>query len=723
MTKMENKDDPQTSTIRGGSFQTMMLMPSLLKAIQRKGYRLPTPIQRKCIPPLMSGRDLVAMARTGSGKTAAFLVPLIQKLKCHSIRVGVRGLVLSPSRELAIQTYNVVKELTKGTDLRHALLTGGTGIEEQFLNLSTNPDIIVATPGRLTHLLVETGLSLRMAEMVIWDEADRLAEDSTLLSQMTEISARLPKGNGKLQTALFSATLPAALSTFAQADLHDPLLIKVDGVDGNNASRISPDLQLSFLSVKSESKDAALLTLLMDATATSSDSLGKCVIFCSTKHHVEYLQELLNRAFSLKCCYIYGSLDQEARTLAIEEFRGESAFAYGEKKRNAARILIVTDVAARGIDIPLLDTVINYDHPPTAKLFLHRVGRVARAGRKGHAISLVSGDELPYLFDLALFLSKGGVSLASTMATSATNITIGSIPSFPLSSNQDRLDRVDEINGLGLGIQELRKVSKNAFKLYKKTRPNASPEGHRRAKAFLKLSGHALDSTMHPLFADASTTSTSTSDAKACQDMLSAIKGYKAPSRSRQDLGLPIFAKKGSSTKQILDSMEVSDASDVTNTTSTSSINATETTAAITNKSPTHYLSYTSDRKSSSSSSFMEQAKEACLDLFPGMATKLEDPLIDGARRATTSKREPGLRSRGTPHLNNTKMIKTDVGTKVPASYRSDLYSKWTKKSHLDVGKVGEEESVQGSQRARTMLKEGAEKRHWRRNQQKGNKK
>ncbi|KAJ1973852.1 ATP-dependent RNA helicase dbp10, partial [Dimargaris verticillata] len=176
---------------KSGGFQSMGLLPNVLRAVIHRGYNVPTPIQRKCIPIILTGRDVVGMARTGSGKTAAFLIPLVNRLRSHSPKVGIRGLVLSPSRELALQTLKFAKDLCKYTDLRHCTLVGGDSMDEQYHMLATNPDIVVATPGRFLHLVVEMKLDLSTVEYIVFDEADRLFELGFSI-QLHEILSRLP---------------------------------------------------------------------------------------------------------------------------------------------------------------------------------------------------------------------------------------------------------------------------------------------------------------------------------------------------------------------------------------------------------------------------------------------------------------------------------------------------------------------------------------------------
>ncbi|KAK1085956.1 ATP-dependent RNA helicase dbp10 [Friedmanniomyces endolithicus] len=248
------KNDPKTGK-KTGAFQSMGLNTHLLKAIARKGFTVPTPIQRKTIPLIMDRQDVVGMARTGSGKTAAFVIPMIERLKSHSAKVGARAVVLSPSRELALQTLKVIKELGKGTDLRTTLLVGGDSLEEQFGSMASNPDIIIATPGRFEHLKVEMGLELSSVRYVVFDEADRLFEMG-FAAQLTEIVHSLPASR---QTLLFSATLPKSLVEFARAGLQDPKLVRLDA-----ESKISPGLESVFLTVKRAEKEGALLHILQD---------------------------------------------------------------------------------------------------------------------------------------------------------------------------------------------------------------------------------------------------------------------------------------------------------------------------------------------------------------------------------------------------------------------------------------------------------------------------
>uniref|UniRef100_A0A1I7Z8D6 RNA helicase n=1 Tax=Steinernema glaseri TaxID=37863 RepID=A0A1I7Z8D6_9BILA len=204
---------------KAGGWQMLGLDHPVFKGIEKKGFRQPTPIQRKAIPAIIDGKDVVAMSRTGSGKTAAFVVPMLQKLKKRDPK-GTRALLISPTRELAMQTFKVVKELGKFTGLRCAVLVGGDSIEDQFAAIHENPDVMIATPGRLLHLVVEMNLKLGSVNYVVFDEADRLFEMG-FADQLQEVIKRLPENR---QTLLFSATLPKMLVDFAKAGLSDPLL-------------------------------------------------------------------------------------------------------------------------------------------------------------------------------------------------------------------------------------------------------------------------------------------------------------------------------------------------------------------------------------------------------------------------------------------------------------------------------------------------------------------
>ncbi|KAL0478407.1 DEAD-box ATP-dependent RNA helicase [Acrasis kona] len=449
-----------------GGFAAMNLSPQILKGIKKKGYRFPTPIQRKAIPVILTGKDIVAMARTGSGKTATFLIPMIQQLKCeHSKKVGCRALIISPTRELAMQTAKFFKQLGgETTDLRYTILVGGDSMDNQFSDLSNNPDIIICTPGRLLHIISETGLSLKAIEYVVLDEADRLFEMG-LGEQVTEIASKLPTPR---QTLLFSATMPAELVEFTKAGLNSPTLVRLD-----SESKISDQLKINFLCVRSQEKDACLIYLLRELISANQLT----ILFASTKHHVDYLHGLLTH-FSIESTIIYGTMDQEARRNNLHKFR-----------MGRIKLLIVTDVAARGIDIPLLDNVVNYDFPSKPKLFIHRVGRAARAGRSGCAYSLVQMDELPYMVDLHLFLGRSLKGAPSS--EEAAQIDDGHYGIVPQTVIDNEHEEITKLLHQDKQLESEKNVCDRAFKLYSRTRAPPSQESIRRAKD-IKMEVHPL---------------------------------------------------------------------------------------------------------------------------------------------------------------------------------------------------------------------------------------
>jgi len=469
------------------------------------------------------------MARTGSGKTAAFVIPMIEKLKAHSARVGARALIMSPSRELALQTLNVVKQFGRGTDLKCVLLVGGDSLEEQFGFMASNPDIVIATPGRFLHLQVEMSLDLSSVKYVVFDEADRLFEMG-FAAQLGEILHALPQNR---QTLLFSATLPKSLVEFARAGLQEPSLVRLDA-----ESKISADLQSAFFSVKSAEKEAALLHVLYDLIKMPAgkplnaqnpvDDNGKkrkrgagdgprlklkptehsTIIFAATKHHVEYLATML-RLCGFAVSHAYGSLDQTARNTMVEEFR-----------TGMTNILVVTDVAARGIDIPVLANVINYDFPPQPKIYIHRVGRTARAGQRGWSYSLVRDSDVPYLLDLQLFLGRKLLlgRQSGNNCNYAEDVVVGALPRDKTETNAEWIQKsLLESDDLAA----LRSVSVKGERLYIKTRNSASNESAKRAKDVV---GHKGWMQLHPLFNDEVNTAE-----QARIDMLARISGFRPP--------------------------------------------------------------------------------------------------------------------------------------------------------------------------------------------------
>ena len=511
------KEKLESKRRKSGGFESMDLPQEIYKAIKRKGFRQPTPIQRKAIPIAMTNCDLVAMARTGSGKTCAFVVPVLSQLGKHSLRNGARALILAPTRELALQTFTVVRELGKFTDLRFCALVGGDSMEMQFEDLANNPDVLVATPGRVMHHVneIET-FSLRLVEKVVLDEADRLLEMG-FSEQLGDIMKSVSQSR---QTLLFSATLPSALAEFVKVGLREPRVIRLDA-----EMKISEDLRLTFALVRKEEKLAALLRILQ--TVVESEK-SQTVVFASTRHHVEHLEMLLKKE-GHKTVSIFGAMDFSARKIALATF-----------KSGKANVLVVTDVAARGIDVPLLDNVINYDFPASAKLFVHRVGRVARAGRKGIAHSILVKEELGYVVDLHLFLGRKikaaqivppeNEEEAEIRAREGDENEESILGTFPIGSLDLLADRVRELHERHVELEALEKTTVNAYKAYQKTRIPASSESMARARPLIECGPHPLfcAAIFHKASSAGGTINTTTyTNAKELAELMQGMKNYR----------------------------------------------------------------------------------------------------------------------------------------------------------------------------------------------------
>jgi ATP-dependent RNA helicase DDX54/DBP10 len=459
---------------------------------------MPTPVQRKSLPVILSGVDTAVMARTGSGKTCAFLIPLLEKLLStpkvsNGTTTGVRGLILSPTRELSLQTLRVFQKLAAGLDILAVGIHGGEGMEKQFHSLSSRPDVIVATPGRLAHHVTEIpDFSLGTCVMCILDEADRLVEMG-FCPQIRQIARSLPE---HCQKVLLSATMPKLLIEFTKSGLHmdtSPTMVRLD-----NEATVSDELRIAFVCCRSADKDAALLhvmqQILIDKDSHATARTGLTLIFAATRHHVEFISTLLS-ASGIASTLIYGTLDQEARKQNLAAFRS------GNKP-----VLVVTDVAARGIDVPLIDHVIHYHFPPSPKLFVHRSGRAARAGRIGFCWGLVEPDEMPYMMDLHLFLGRRPACSDEISDNEMKEYTLnemtpemvhyGSLPESIATAEVENVQRImnAELSGSleAESLRALTRVCNNAMKQYRRTRTEASREAVRRAKAVLE--GERTDS-------------------------------------------------------------------------------------------------------------------------------------------------------------------------------------------------------------------------------------
>jgi ATP-dependent RNA helicase RhlE len=355
-------------------FSDLGLIPTILEAISREGYTEPTPIQTKAIPPALAGRDVLGCAQTGTGKTAAFALPMLQRLDASATdEVRLRGLVITPTRELASQIGTSLTAYGEGLDLYHTVIFGGVSEKPQIAELKDGVDILVATPGRLLDLMSPRALHLRDVEYFVLDEADRML-DMGFLPDVKRIIAALPK---KRQSMFFSATMPPDIRALADSLLIDPVSVSV-APPATTAERI--EQRVYFLEGKQ--KLALLVDLLRDP------SFKRVLVFTQMKHAANRLVERLAKA-GIPAAAIHGNKSQGARDRAMNGFRDGSL-----------RILVATDIAARGIDVDGLSHVVNYDLPNVPETYVHRIGRTGRAGAAGIAISLCSKDERGFLADI-----------------------------------------------------------------------------------------------------------------------------------------------------------------------------------------------------------------------------------------------------------------------------------------------------------------------------------
>ena len=353
------------------TFQDLPLQPAILKAVAEAGYTSPSPIQAGAIPPVLAGRDLLGCAQTGTGKTAAFALPILQNLSAQTPqRPCIRALILTPTRELALQIGDSFSAYGKHLKLRHTVIFGGVGQQPQVEALRRGVDILIACPGRLNDLIGQRLIDLSGIEIFVLDEADRML-DMGFVHDVKKVIAKLPR---RRQTLLFSATMPKEIEELADSLLHDPAVVKVDPVS-STVDRI--DQKLYF--VEKKQKIELLAYLLQDK------SIVNALVFSRTKHGADRIARLLNKA-GITAAAIHGNKSQTARVNALEGF-----------KTGKTRVLVATDIAARGIDISELSHVFNYDLPEVPETYVHRIGRTARAGADGVAISFCSTEEREYL--------------------------------------------------------------------------------------------------------------------------------------------------------------------------------------------------------------------------------------------------------------------------------------------------------------------------------------
>ncbi len=392
------------------TFQDLQLIKPLLRAIEEKGYEVPTPIQQQAIPPVLQGRDLLGCAQTGTGKTAAFTLPILQLLAAEPSPKGrrpIRALVLTPTRELAIQIDECCRDYARYTTLRHCVIFGGVGQQPQVNAIQRGVDLLIATPGRLIDLIGQGHISLADIRFFVLDEADRMLD----MGFIHDIRRILPMLPAKKQTLFFSATMPDSIMKLVSSLLHDPARITV-----TPPASVVDTIGQQIYFVEKNDKNALLIDLLKRPES------GSTLVFTRTKYGADKVARVLVKA-GIPSSAIHGNKSQNARQKAMADFRS-----------GACRALIATDIAARGIDISELPLVVNFELPEVPETYVHRIGRTGRAGHEGAAISFCSSDERPLLNDIektiGLRIPRGNSEPAGAITPTATGAksTVGAKP-------------------------------------------------------------------------------------------------------------------------------------------------------------------------------------------------------------------------------------------------------------------------------------------------------
>ena len=354
-------------------FNDLQLLPQILKAIEEEGYTQPTPIQEKAIPHLLAEKDLLGIAQTGTGKTAAFAIPILQLLHGRKGKNGIKALILTPTRELAIQIDESFKSYGRHLPLKTLVIFGGVSQFAQTEALKKNIDILVATPGRLLDLMDQKYIHLQGLEFFVLDEADRML-DMGFVHDVKKIIGRIPR---QRQSIFFSATMPPEIVKLSADILQDPVKVEV-----TPAATTAQTIQQGVYLVDKPDKKALLAHVLKDK------SIKRALVFTKTKHGADkVVKDLLK--INIKSAAIHGNKSQNARQKALSDF-----------KNSHIRVLVATDIAARGIDVDDLGFVINYELPNIPESYVHRIGRTGRAGAEGRAISFCDEEEKEFLRDI-----------------------------------------------------------------------------------------------------------------------------------------------------------------------------------------------------------------------------------------------------------------------------------------------------------------------------------
>ncbi len=357
------------------SFHALGLSEALLRDLAEAGFAAPTPIQEQAIPPALAGRDVIGCAQTGTGKTAAFVIPIVERLS--SLPKGQpKALILAPTRELALQTLTTIEKLGRSRGISATVIVGGADMQAQVRGLRQRPDILVATPGRLLDHMWNGTILLSSMKMLVLDEADRML-DMGFAPQINQILDALPE---ERQTLLFSATLPADLARLVQANVRNPVRVMV-APSATTADGVTQAIHYTSHTDKSD--------LLLSLLGADKDT---ALVFTRTKHRADRLGRMLGRA-GHRVAILHGGRSLSQRRAALEGF-----------KRGAFRVLVATDIAARGIDVANIGHVINFDLPNCPEDYVHRIGRTARMKTTGRATSFVTGEDQPQLRDIERLL-------------------------------------------------------------------------------------------------------------------------------------------------------------------------------------------------------------------------------------------------------------------------------------------------------------------------------
>ncbi len=361
-------------------FKKLSIIDPILKAVAEEGYTIPTPIQQQAIPLVLSGKDLLGCAQTGTGKTAAFAIPILQKLyEQKPLKPGIKVLILTPTRELAIQIDESFAAYGKHTGIRHTVIFGGVSQLHQTNALRRGVDVLVATPGRLLDLMSQGYIRLDQLQTFVLDEADRML-DMGFIHDVKKIIAKLP---AKRQTLFFSATMPPEIQKLANVLLTHPAKVEV-----TPPSSTVDKIEQSLFMVGKQDKPDLLIHLLKDPVIKTA------LIFTRTKHGADKVVKILQRS-NIRAAAIHGNKSQNARQKALTDF-----------KEGTIRALVATDIAARGIDIDELTHVINFELPNIPETYVHRIGRTGRAGKNGIAISFCSAEERTELKDIQKLIAR-----------------------------------------------------------------------------------------------------------------------------------------------------------------------------------------------------------------------------------------------------------------------------------------------------------------------------